>query len=165
MTTESQQMTEEQQRAAVVTEALSWLRTPYHSMGRVKAAGVDCYTLLLETFQTVGLFTSNHEVQFYPSDWFLHAHEDHYKLRIMRHATEMIERFCSQTAMHAPGNIVLVRIQGKRGSLDAHGGIITSWPKVIHAYPPCVMEADARYHPAFTGGRLEFYSPWGNRNV
>jgi cell wall-associated NlpC family hydrolase len=29
-------------RAAVVAEARSWLGTPFHHQGRVKAAGVDC---------------------------------------------------------------------------------------------------------------------------
>ncbi len=156
-------MSETQQRTAVVAEARTWLRTPYHPMGRVKGAGVDCYTLLLEVFATLGLFTA--EEEFYPRDWFLHAREDHYKLRILRHATEMVERFCSPTEMVSAGNIVLVRIQRKLGAIDAHGGIITAWPKVIHAYPPCVMEADALRHPAFVGGKLEFYSPWRTKDV
>jgi len=151
---------EPQQRAAVIEEARSWLRTPYHHMGRVKGAGCDCYTLLLEVFGKVGLFTSQDEESFYPRDWFLHASNDHYKFRILRHAGEMVERFCSATEMKTAGNIVLVRVAGKRGSIDMHGGIILAWPKVIHAYPPCVMEADARYHPAFVAGRLEFFSPW-----
>jgi cell wall-associated NlpC family hydrolase len=156
-------MTEQEQRTAVVAEARTWLRTPYHPMGRIKGAGADCYTLLAEVFRTAGLFTA--EEEFYPRDWFLHATEDHYKLRILRHAREMVEHFCSPTEMTGPGNIVLVRIGRKIGDIDAHGGIVAQWPKVIHAYPPCVMEADARYHPAFAGGRLEFYSPWTKKDV
>lgn len=151
---------ESEQRAAVVAEARTWLRTPYHSMGRVKGAGCDCYTLLLEVFGKVGLFTAKDEDEFYPRDWFLHAQEDHYKFRILRHARELVEHFCSSTEMTSPGNIILLRVTGKKGSIDMHGGIITAWPKVIQAYNPCVMEVDARYHPAFVGGKLEFYSPW-----
>jgi hypothetical protein len=154
------QLTENAQRAAAITEARTWLRTPYHHMGRVKGAGCDCYTLLLEVFSKLGLFTATDEEEFYPRDWFLHARNDHYKFRILRHAGEMVERFCSPTEMTTAGNIVLVRVTKSRGSIDIHGGIISAWPKVIHAYPPCVMEADARYHPAFAGGRLEFFSPW-----
>ena len=159
--TDSQQLSESQQRAAAVGEARTWLRTPYHTMGRIKGAGCDCYTLLLEVFGKLGLFTDKDEDVFYPRDWFLHARNDHYKVRILRHAREMVEHFCSPTEMTAPGNIVLVNVVAKRGSADIHGGIITAWPKVIHSYPPCVMEADARYHPAFAGGRLEFFSPIG----
>lgn len=151
-------MTELEQRAAVVREARTWVRTPYHSMGRIKGAGVDCYTLLAEVFSKAGLFTA--EEEFYPRDWFLHAREDEYKIRILRHAREMVERFCSPTEMTSPGNIVLVRIRRRIGDIDAHGGIITAWPRVVHSYPPLVNEVDARYHPAFAGGRLEFYSPW-----
>jgi len=151
---------ETQQRAAVVAEARSWLRTPYHTMGRVKGAGCDCYTLLLEVFGKVGLFTDKDEDVFYPRDWFLHTRNDHYKVRILRHAREMVQHFCSPTEMRSPGNIVLLNVATAHGSLDVHGGIISEWPKVIHSFPPCVMEADARYHPALAAGRLEFFSPW-----
>ena len=157
--TENSQI-EIEQRAAVVAEVRTWLRTPYHTMGRVKGAGCDCYTLLLEVFGKLGLFTDKDEDVFYPRDWFLHARNDHYKVRILRHAREMVQHFCSATEMTSPGNIVLVNAASSHGSIDIHGGIISAWPKVIHAFPPCVMEADARYHPAFAGGRLEFFSPW-----
>ncbi len=159
---------EQLQRHEVVAEALTWLRTPYHHMGRVKLAGCDCYTLLLEVFQKVGLFSEQDEQGFYPRDWFLHARADHYKFRILRHAHEMVEHFCVSTEMKAPGNVVLLRpptTSTRKDSIDIHGGIISSWPKVIHAYPPCVMEVDARYHHAFAAGTLQFFSPWGKPNV
>lgn len=156
---------EKTERSQVVSEARTWIRTPYHHMGRVKGSGCDCYTLLLEVFRKIGLFTDDDEGAFYPRDWFLHAREDHYKFRIVRHAAEMVDRFCSQTEMTSPGNVVLVRVAGKRGSLDVHGGIISQWPLVINAYPPCVMEVNALYHPAFAAGRLEFFSPWEQKHV
>jgi hypothetical protein len=163
--TENPNSIEIQQRDAVVVEARTWLRTPYHTMGRVKGAGCDCYTLLLEVFGKIGLFTDKDEDVFYPRDWFLHARNDHYKVRILRHAREMVEHFCSPTEMRSPGNIVLVNAASSRGSIDIHGGIISAWPKVIHSFPPCVMEADARYHPTFVGGRLEFFSPWSAKEI
>lgn len=150
-------------RASVVAEARTWLRTPYHTMGRVKGVGCDCYTLLLEVFGTLGIFTDKDEEVFYPRDWFLHARNDHYKVRILRHAREMVEHFCASseiaTEMTKPGNIVLLNVTKSKGSLDVHGGIITAWPKVIHSYPPCVNEVNALTHPTFVGGKLEFYSP------
>ena len=36
------------QRQRVVAEAETWLRTPYHHMGRIKGGGIDCPTLLAE---------------------------------------------------------------------------------------------------------------------
>lgn len=158
-------LVEAQERAAVTREAREWIRTPYHHMGKIKGAGCDCYTFLLAVFGKVGRFTASDEAEFYPRDWWQAANLDHYKLRILRHAREMVEHFCTTTEITAPGNIVLVNVTKKRGSLDVHGGIITTWPKVIHAYPPCVMEVDARYHPAFAAGRLEFFSPWSPPHV
>jgi hypothetical protein len=157
---EIQKSIEQEQRAAVVAEARTWLRTPYHTMGRVKGAGCDCYTLLLEVFGKVGLFTDKDEDVFYPRDWFLHTRNDHYKVRILRHAREMVEHFCSPTEMRSPGNIVLLFHSAGEDSIAVHGGIVSEWPKVIHAFPPCVMEADARYHPALATGELHFFSPW-----
>jgi hypothetical protein len=159
---------ETDQRARAVAEARSWIRTPYHHMGRIKGAGADCYTLLLEVFQTLGLFTAADEQEFYPRDWFLHAREDHYKLRILRHARQMVEHFCAPTEIRAPGNIVLLRppeTATRRHTIDIHGGIISAWPKVIHAFPPRVNEVDATTHHSFAAGSLEFFSPWGKRDV
>jgi hypothetical protein len=155
---------ESDQRERVVAEARTWIRTPYHHMGRVKGAGADCYTFLLEVFQKIGLFSEQDERDFYPSDWFLHARQDHYKLRILRHAREMVEHFCEPTEIRAPGNIVLLRpptTATRRSTIDVHGGVITSWPAVVHAYPPCVNEVNALTHPAFAAGSLSFFSPWG----
>jgi cell wall-associated NlpC family hydrolase len=157
---------EQEQREQVVAEARTWIRTPYHHMGRVKGAGADCYTLLLEVFQKIGLFSAADEAEFYPSDWYLHAREDHYKFRILRHAREMVEHFCSPTELRAPGDIVLLRpptTATRRNTIDIHGGIITAWPRVVHAYPPCVNEVDATTHHSFAAGSLTFFSPWGKR--
>jgi cell wall-associated NlpC family hydrolase len=43
------------QRATVVAEARSWIRTPYHNCADVKGAGVDCGMLLVRVFVDTGL--------------------------------------------------------------------------------------------------------------
>ena len=53
-------------RAAVVAEAATWLRTPYHHMGRVKNAGTDCLMLLAEVYEAAGVipprYRSTHRI-------------------------------------------------------------------------------------------------------
>ena len=48
-------MMTESQRAEVVRVARSFIGTPYHHMGRVKGAGVDCATLLAEVYYEAGV--------------------------------------------------------------------------------------------------------------
>ena len=64
-------------RRLVVTEAASWLRTPYHHMGRVKGGGVDCLMLLAEVYEAVGVIP-HVEIPFYPPDWHLHRGVERY---------------------------------------------------------------------------------------
>lgn len=58
-------------RRAVVAEALTWLRTPYHHAARIKGVGVDCAQFLIAVYAATGLiddFTPDR----YPPDWHLH---------------------------------------------------------------------------------------------
>jgi cell wall-associated NlpC family hydrolase len=64
-------------RRAVVAEAASWLRTPYHHMGRVKGGGVDCLMLLAEVYEAAGVIP-HVEIPFYPPDWHLHRGVERY---------------------------------------------------------------------------------------
>ena len=43
------------QRAVVTAEAATWLRTPYHLMGRVKGGGTDCLMLLAGLYEAAGV--------------------------------------------------------------------------------------------------------------
>jgi hypothetical protein len=57
------------ERAQVVDEAMTWLRTPFASRAQIKGAGVDCANLLVAAFASVERVT----IPDYPSDWFLHS--------------------------------------------------------------------------------------------
>lgn len=63
-------MTEQEQRAAVVAEARTWLGTPYHHEACVKGAGVDCGMLLRAVYIATGVMPK-FEVESYPRDWHL----------------------------------------------------------------------------------------------
>src|SRR3954454_10152249 len=58
-------------RAAVVTEAETWIGTPFHHAARVKGAGVDCLMLLAEVYERAGITAGRINPPFYVPDWHL----------------------------------------------------------------------------------------------
>ncbi len=119
-------------RAAVVTQAKSWLQTPYHHMGRVKGSGIDCLMLLAEVYEAAGVIP-HVEVPFYPPDWHLHRGVERYLEGLMHYAQEI-------AMPPGPGDAVLFKF----GRCFAHGAIVTDWPHLIHAwYDAGVVYADA----------------------
>lgn len=108
-------------RDAIVAEALSWERTPYHHQARVKGVGVDCGMLLAEVYEAVGL-TDHIEPGNYPHDWHHHQHREIYR--------EWLEQYAEPVETPLPGDVVLYRF-GRTGS---HAAIVLDWPDVIHSY-------------------------------
>ncbi len=132
----------ELERAAVVAEARAWLRTPYHHMGRVKGAGVDCATLLAEVYARAGVVPSV-AVPFYPPDWHLHRDAERYLGFVLDHAVELSADESTPIAdgrelKALPADLALWRF----GRCFSHGAIVIDWPLVIHAYAGkgCVLE-------------------------
>lgn len=118
-------MTEQEERAAVVAEALTWQRTPYHPHGRVKGGGVDCAMLLVEVYPKVmPARVPPFNVDHYPPDWHLHRSKERYLEYVLKYATEIPE------AQAGAGDVVLFKF----GRCFSHGAIIVKWPKIIHAY-------------------------------
>lgn len=152
----------EAERRAVVDEARSWLRTPYHHMGRVRGAGVDCATLLAEVYARAGVLPS-FDVPFYPPDWHLHRDAERYVEFVLGHAVELSSPFHArpldtvgkggdEARDPLPGDLALWRF----GRCFSHGAIVVGWPMIIHAYAGrgCVLEdAERAYWLAYLGGR------------
>lgn len=139
---------EEKQRQGIVKEALEWLNTPYHHMGRVKGAGVDCGMFLLGVFENCGLI--NHvKVDYYPHDWHLHRDKQQY--------LEWLSQYTKPVNVPEPGDIVAY----KYGRCISHGAIVIKWPQVIHAYIDLgVVLADAS-KGELAKRQQGFYSYWG----
>jgi len=116
----------DQRRAAVVAEAQTWLKTPYHHMGRVKGAGADCLTLLAEVYERAGVLP-HIELPYYPPDWHLHRGEERYADGLLAYAREI-------DPPPQPADIALWRY----GRCFAHAAIVVLWPTIVHA------QADAR---------------------
>lgn len=139
-------MTEQEERAAVVAEAMTWLRTPYHHQGRIKGVGVDCATILLEVFH-VAVNAENAFPEYSP-EWHLHRSEEVY-LRWMQKYTREVE---------APG--VGDIIVWKWGRCFSHGSIYLGNDELIHSYisTGCVL-ANMR-DGLFENRAHKFYSYW-----
>jgi cell wall-associated NlpC family hydrolase len=137
-------------RQAVVAEAASWLRTPYHHMGRLRGVGVDCLTLLAEVYERAGII-GHVEIPFYPPDWHLHRGVELYLGGVLDRATEI-------PGPPQPGDIALF----KMGRCFAHGVIVIRWPQLIHAhYSAGVIGGDAT-QGQLAGRAVRFFDPFVN---
>ena len=73
-------------RAAVVTEAKTWIGTPFHHAARVRSAGVDCLMLLAEVYERAGVVAGRINPPFYVPDWHLHRDAERYMEGLLRYA-------------------------------------------------------------------------------
>ena len=142
-------------RKKIVEEARSWLNTPYHLGARVKGAGVDCATFILQVMVNVGIFTDD-RLEAYGPDWFKHTEEERYRMQVLRHARKILETVCYRSTEALPGQIVLGRHQSK---VLNHGAIVTEYPMAIHAIAPRVAEIDLSTSPLWAYHPIEIYDP------
>jgi hypothetical protein len=133
--------TERIQRAAVVREARSWIRTPYHPQGDIKGIGVDCGMLLVRVFVDSGL-CDPFDPRPYADDWYLHRSEERYLGFVFDRAKEVTDPL--------PGDAMVFRY----GRCYAHGGIVTRGAPlaIVHAYQPAlvVLEEEVAHDPVLS---------------
>jgi cell wall-associated NlpC family hydrolase len=79
---------ERAQRARVIEEAISWLRTPYHHAQRLKGVGVDCAMLPAEIYHRAGVLPPI-EMGYYPRDWHHNMAAERYLGIVLEHAAEI----------------------------------------------------------------------------
>lgn len=140
--------TEREQREAVLAEARSWLRCPYHHHAGLKGVGVDCAFLVLRVYEACGLVRGV-DPGYYPADWFLHRGEERYLSQALAHAREV--------KAPNPGDLALYRI----GRLFAHGAIVVDWPLIIHAHIEARMVTYAEGDRGWLHGReRRFFTLW-----
>ena len=117
----------------VVTEARRWIGTPYHSGARVFGVGVDCGQLLIAAFEAAGLIPAGDCAPgVYSPEWHLHRSEEKY--------LGWVQKYCDLIdGDPLPGDIAVFQF----GRCVSHAGIVTEWPKIIHAYVDYgVIESD-----------------------
>lgn len=117
-------MTIAEERAAVIAEARTWLKTPWHHGACVKGAGVDCGRLLQAVFVSCGLIPDE-AIDPYPKDFHLHSDREMF--------LGYVERYFGRVeGASLPGDVGL----WKWGRVISHGGIVIAWPVIVHAYYP-----------------------------
>jgi cell wall-associated NlpC family hydrolase len=115
-----------EQRTAVVAEAESWLRTPYHTNAAVKGAGADCALMPLAVYTAV-LRLCAPPLPKYVMQWHLHQREEKYLAYVRDFGAIEIAEDDLQ-----PGDFALWRV----GRVYSHGAIVTAWPHIIHCVNP-----------------------------
>ena len=120
----------EELRLKVVVEARSWLGTPYRDGARVKGAGADCGTLLLEVFKNAGVIP-HYDPGYYAPQHHLHSAEEDYLGHVLNFAHEI-------PGPPGLGDVVMFRF----GRCYSHGGIVIGWPRIVHTMRPsgCVID-------------------------
>lgn len=115
-------------RQGIVSEALTWVGTPYLSNAMVKGkkGGTDCAMLLLGVYANVGLVTKEYDPRPYPPQWHLHQNVEKYMQAVLRFAVEVPG---PPEREPLPGDVVMFKL----GHVHSHGGIIIAWPNIIHA--------------------------------
>jgi cell wall-associated NlpC family hydrolase len=109
-------------RRDVISEALSWLGTPYHHHAQVKKVGVDCGQLLIGVYGAAGVLAAR-PVTDYAHDWHLHHSEELFIGHVLSFGAV-------ETSAPRPGDIAVYKF----GRCHSHGAILVSETAVVHSY-------------------------------
>lgn len=112
-------------RDAIITEAQTWLGTPWRHEAEIKGegGGVDCGHFLRAAYVGAGIVPS-FPIDPYPRDWHLNQRGERF--------LAYVESWLDRTDDPLPGDVAVFRF----GRCFSHGAIVVSWPTVIHSYLP-----------------------------
>lgn len=147
-------------RPQAVAAVRGWIGTPYSLRARVRGAGADCCTLLVEYLIEISAATAEDfkELPAYSGDWFLHASSERYLRSLMRFGTKIATTICRGGVKAEPGDIALFRVVGSR--LYNHGAVVTSWPWGVHAQAEGVREVNLVSCPLTSFRKMELFNPF-----
>lgn len=148
---------EKDQRAAVVAEARTWIRTRYHGQADIKGTGVDCGMLLVRVFVDTGL-CEPFDPRPYSEDWYMHRSEERYLGFVFDRTKEVPDP--------QPGDVMVFRY----GRCYSHGGIVTcaSPLTIVHAFQSAgrVIEEEVSSNPVLCAPQRKpkFFSYWTGKD-
>jgi len=143
-------MTPEEQRTAVVREALTWVGTPFHERAAVKGAGVDCARFISAVFKNaLGIDMPVPDVSL---QYNLHHDREIYLEEVQKYFHEIKPPVL-------PGDLIIPKI----ARIHWHGSIVVEWPKVISAHGQAgkVLVSNAEVDDWIVGRELKRFSLWG----
>src|SRR5258708_31549110 len=124
-------------RQDVADEARSWIGTPYELRQMVKGAGVDCGLLPYCVYRKFNLIPE-FSPEWLSGDWFCHTTDERYLLMISKYLRRLVTSRVNGVVEALPGCLALVKTPESR--VFNHAGIVTTWPRLIHAVPDRVTE-------------------------
>lgn len=130
----------------VLTEARSWIGTPFHHQARLKGHGVDCAQLIVGVGQALGLIGE------YPREYVRYGRTprpDYMRARLEEFMDQISE------AEAVPGDVLWM---GWRQGLPMHLGILTEHQGrgILHAY----SEAERVVETRLDDGMLKMVDSW-----
>lgn len=146
-------ISEADMRSAIIAEALTWERTPFHDDARIKGVGVDCAQFVAGVYLAVGAVPAFVTPR-YSAQWFLHQ-----KGERLIDFVEAVGGREIEESQAGPGDLVLYKL----ARAYAHAAIIIDWPRrVIHAHKLAGMVVRASPFDSDLRGRdVKFFSIWG----
>lgn len=136
-----------EQRDLVVTEALSWIGTPYRHNAMVKGSGVDCAMILIGVFKNCGLIDEI-DLPHYSPQWHLHRSEEKY--------LNTISKYLKPTDKPKRGDVALFKF----GRTVSHSAIVIDYPTVVHAYNRVGVILDDATNGKLAGRLHGFFTYW-----
>ena len=119
-------MTHDELKKVTVTEARSWIGTPYKRNACFKGKGIDCARFICEVFKVVGVIPAGYKLKPVFMDWYLAQDVDH----------EMFSRELQKFFDVIPydsrdvGDVVSFMFN----NTESHTAIISDNDKIIHAH-------------------------------
>jgi cell wall-associated NlpC family hydrolase len=113
--------TEDEQRAAAIAEARTWIGTPWRHAADTKGAAVDCGMLLVRTLVDTGV-VAPFDPRPYPRTWFMHHDEERFLGWVTKMGGVEVEN-------PRPGDVLVYRF----GRCYSHGALLVAPQLIIHA--------------------------------
>ena len=113
-------------RPAILAEARSWLRTPFHDGVGIKGHGTDCMWFAYRVYLACGVCPEV-KIPSYSPQFLMHRDDDPFLREIAPYSHEI--------AAPEPGDFVI----WKFGRCYAQSAIVIRWPVIIHAHKPAGM--------------------------
>lgn len=125
----------------LISEAISWLGTPFHPHGHIKYVGVDCVNLAAGIYQALGVVE-----EFNPPKYALKAGHVLEQSQITEYL-EQTGRFHRLSIDQGPmtGDLLCFRV----GKVEHHVGVLLRWPSFIHVLRGYPVMTASLYDPTW----------------
>lgn len=112
----------------IVTEAESWLGTPYHHQAKLKGVGVDCCNLILAIAENCDIVEPI-ELEPYSLQWHLHSRSEMMLSLLERYNCTKLEVDLDDPTDWTPGSILCL----KYGRACSHLALVLPELNILHA--------------------------------